>query len=168
MAPSSLIPIRRFPVTGHAGYSGGGAGVGADERRLLHKAGIESYVKLDRLGSVALMVPESQLDAARRVLADSPDLYERHFAPPCPRCQTPHPAARPPYEMFTVGIGLLAAVGVIVAGWHIGIAYGLVAVSVVAGAVIYSHLPMWRCHSCGYAYDGRSDNRGQVVNFPRR
>ena len=167
MAPSSLIPIRRYPVAGAAGYSGS-AGVGADERKLLAHAGVESYVKLDRLGSVSLMVPESQLDAAKRVLADSPDLYERHFAPPCPRCHTPHPAARPPYEMFTVGIGLLAGVGVIVAGWHIGIAYGLVTVSVVAGAVIYSHLPMWRCHSCGCAYGGRSDNRGQVLNFPRR
>jgi hypothetical protein len=166
--PSALVVIRRYPVLGAAGYSGAGAGVGADERRLLSAAGVESYVKLDRLGSVSLMVPESQLDAARRALAGLPDLYERHFAPPCPRCHAPHPAARPPYEMFLVGTGLLGAVGVVLAGWHLSIAYGLVTATVIGGAVIYSHFPMWRCHSCGCAYGGRSDDRGNVLNFPRR
>jgi len=125
-------------------------------------------VKLDRIGSAALVVPESQVDAAKKVLANSPDLFERHFAPPCPRCHTPHPAARPPYEMVVVGIGLLAAVGVVVADWHIGIAYGLVAASVVSGAVMYSHLPFWRCHACGHRYGTRTDDRGQVLNFPGR
>ena len=155
-------------MPGALGHSGGGAGVGDDERKLLLDAGIESYVKLDRIGSVALVVPESQVDAAKRVLANSPDLFERHFAPPCPRCHTPHPTARPPYEMVVVGIGLLAAVGVVVADWHIGIAYGLVTASVVSGAVMYSHLPFWRCHACGHRYGTRTDDRGQVLNFPGR
>ena len=168
VTPSALVPIRRYPVPGALGHAGGGAGVGADERKLLLDAGIESYVKLDRLGSVALMVPESQVDTAKRVLAKSPDLFEHHFAPPCPRCHTPHPAPRPPYEMVVVGIGLLAAVGVVVADWHIGIAYGLVIASVVSGAVMYSHLPFWRCHACGHRYGTRADDRGQVLNFPRR
>jgi hypothetical protein len=56
----------------------------------------------------------------------------------------------------------------VLAGWHLGIAYGLVIASVVAGAIIHSHLPMWRCHSCGYAFGGRSGDYGQVLNFPRR
>jgi hypothetical protein len=168
MIPGALVPIRRYPVPGAFGHSGVHAGVGADERTLLQAAGIESYVKLDRLGSVALMVPESQLDAAKKALADSPDLFERHFAPPCPRCHTPHPGARPPYEMIVVGLGLLAAVGVVLTDWYIGIAYGLVAVSVVAGAAMYSHLPFWRCHACGHRYDTREHDRGHLLNFPRR
>jgi hypothetical protein len=166
MMPSSLVTIRRYPMT--SSTWGGGAGVGADERKVLLEAGIESYVKLDRIGSVVLVVPEAQVDAARRALANSPDLFERHFAPPCPRCHTPHPGPRPPYEMAVVGIGLLAALGVVVADLPIGIAYGLVAVSVVTGAVMYSHLPFWRCHVCGYRYGARADDRGRVVRFPDR
>ena|ERR1041385_212492 len=61
--PSPLLVVRRHPVTGAHGYSGGSAGVGADERTLLAEAGIKSYVKLDRMGSVALVVPEAQADA---------------------------------------------------------------------------------------------------------
>jgi hypothetical protein len=70
--------------------------------------------------------------------------------------------------MAVVGIGLLAALGVVVADLPIGIAYGLVAVSVVTGAVMYSHLPFWRCHVCGYRYGARADDRGRVVRFPDR
>ena len=55
MFPSSLVvTIRRYPVSGSYGFSGPHAGVGAEERKLLADAGIESYVKLDRIGSVAL------------------------------------------------------------------------------------------------------------------
>ena len=86
MIPSALVVIRRYPVTGFAGYSGGSACVDVDERTLLKHVGIESFVKLDRLGSVALMVPESQAAAARRAIDGLPDLFARHFAPPCPRC----------------------------------------------------------------------------------
>jgi len=168
MMPSSLVPIRRYPVLGAYGYSGGSAGVGADERKLLLDAGIESYVKLDRIGSVVLAVPESQVESARKALANSPDLFERHFAPPCPRCHAPHPSPRPPYEMIVVGIGLLAAVGVVLANWHMGIAYGILAVSVVSGAAMYSHLPFWRCHACGQRFGERADDGGQVLNFPPR
>ena len=158
--------IRRYPQTSSYGYAGHPEGVGGSDRRLLAKAGIESHVKLDRMGSVALMVPEADATAARLALRDSPDLFERHFAPPCPRCHTPHPSARPPYEIAVVGLGLLAAVGVVVAGWYIGIAYGIAAVSVVAGAIMYSHLPFWRCQACGCRYGMPDSSRGQIVRFP--
>lgn len=166
MMPSSLVPIRRYPVPGAHGYSGGSADVFADERKLLLKAGIESHVKLDRIGSVVLAVPESQVEAAKKILANRPDLFEHHFAPPCPRCHAPHPSPRPPYEMIVVGIGLLAAVGVVLAGWHLGFAYGILVVSVVTGAIMYSHLPFWRCHACGHRFGERAGDRGQVVRFP--
>jgi hypothetical protein len=166
--PSPLVAVRRYPVAGAYGYSGNDAAVGAEERRLLSDAGIESYVKLDRIGSVALVVPQARLAEAKRVLSDLPDLFEHHFAPSCPRCHAPHPSPRPPYEMGVVAVGLVAAVGVVLADWDIGIAYGLLAASVVSGAVMYSHLPFWRCHACGHRYGTRADDRGRVVDFPRR
>ena len=166
--PTPLVVIRRYPVISYGGYAGHPQSVGGGDRRLLTKAGIESYVKLDRMGSVALMVPEADATAARLALRESPDLFERHFAPPCPSCHTPHPSARPPYEMAVVGVGLLAAVGVVVAGWYIGIAYAIAAVSVVAGAIMYSHLPFWRCHACGCRYGMPDASRGHVVRFPER
>ncbi|HUK35555.1 MAG TPA: hypothetical protein VLV86_16675 [Vicinamibacterales bacterium] len=166
--PSTLVVIRRYPVAGAYGSSGNDAGVGAEERRLLSNAGIESYVKLDRIGSMVLVVPQEQLAEAKHVLSDIPDLFECHLAPPCPHCHAPHPSPRPPYEIGVVGAGLLAAVGVELAGWYIGIGYALLAVSVVSGAVLYSHLPFWRCHVCGHRYGTGAEDGRRVLSFPRR
>ena len=54
------------------------------------------------------------------------------------------------------------------ARWPLGIAYGLLIVSVITGAIIHSHIPMWRCHACGYAYGGPADDHARVLNFPSR
>jgi hypothetical protein len=159
--PSRLVLVRRLPA-----FANGYHVVGADEQRLLHHAGIESHVKFVRGFGAAIYVPEGQADAAREALAPLPDLFPDDVVPSCPRCHARHPAARPPYEMVIVAIGFLGAVGVVLAGWHLAIGYGLVLVSVVSGAIIHSHVPMWRCQLCGCAYGGRSDDRGQVLNFP--
>ncbi|HET9834145.1 MAG TPA: hypothetical protein VFP91_20620 [Vicinamibacterales bacterium] len=84
MIPTRPVAVRRFPNLRVGGR--GHAVVGVEEQKLLSNAGIESYVKLDRGFSVALMVPEAQADAALRVLADIPDLFKHHLAPLCPRC----------------------------------------------------------------------------------
>jgi len=147
--PSRLVAVRRFPNlrVGARGHTV----VGIDEQRLLSNAGIESYVKLDRGFSVALMVPEAQAEAARRVLADIPDLFKHHLAPPCPRCHTFQPEMRRPYELVPIVIGILTAAGLAVAGLT-GSAYGVAAVSVIVAAVMNSRMPPWRCHACGFRY----------------
>jgi len=147
--PSRLVPVRRFPTL-QAGPRGHSA-VGIEEQQLLAKAGIESYVKLDRSFGVALVVPEEQAEAARRVLADAPDLFKHHTAPPCPRCHTFQPEVRRPYELVPIVIWVLTAAVLAVAGL-LGLAYGVAAVSVIVAAVMTSHLPPWRCHACGFRY----------------
>ena len=133
--------------------------VGIDEQKLLADAGIESYVKLDRGFSIALMVPEPQAAAARRLLADVPDLYKHHSAPPCPRCHTFQPELRRPYELVPIAAGLLAATAFVVAGLSLGLAYGVAATSVVVAAVMNSHIPPWRCHACGFRYGSPHERR---------
>jgi hypothetical protein len=133
--------------------------VGAEEQKLLADAGIESYVKLDRAFSIALVVPESRAADARRVLAGSPDLFKHRAAPPCPRCHTFQPELRPPYELVPIGVGLLAATGLAVAGSFLGLAYGVAAAGVIVGAVMNSHMPPWRCHACGFRYGSPRERR---------
>ena len=146
---SRLVPVRRFP-TFQAGPRVPSV-VGVEEQKLLAKAGIESYVKLDRSFGVALVVPEAQAEAARRALAELPDLFKHHTAPPCPRCHTFQPEVRRPYELLPIVIGILTAAGLAIAGL-LGLAYGVTAVSVVVAAVMTSHMPPWRCHACGFRY----------------
>ena len=149
LMPSRLVPVRRFPTL-QAGPRGHSA-AGVEEQKLLAKAGIESYVKLDRSFGVALVVPEPQAEAARRALAEVPDLFRHHTAPPCPRCHTFQPEMRRPYELVPIVIGILTAAGLVVAGLT-GFAYGVAAVSVIVAAVMNSHMPPWRCHACGFRY----------------
>jgi hypothetical protein len=142
------VPVRRYAWGAH-GYSI----IGVEDRQLLLDAGIEAYLKFDRSFGPALVVPESELAAARRVLAARPDLFERHFAPPCPRCHTFHPGVRPPYEIVLVGATFVAAAAVVIIGGSTGVAIAILAVGVISGAILSSHLPHWRCHACGYAFD---------------
>ncbi len=150
MLPRRLVAVRRFP--GLRAGSGGHAVAGLDEQRVLHAAGIESYVKLDRSFGIALVVPEAQADAARRVLADVPDLFAHHPAPPCPRCHTFQPEFRRPYELIPIAAGVLVATGVVVAGLWLGLAYLAAAAGVLVAAVMSSQLPPFRCHACGFRY----------------
>ena len=149
LLPTSLVVVRRLPNlnAGSPGY----AAIYSEEQRQLADAGITSYVKLDRIGSIVLVVPEEQAAAARRLLGDSPELLKHRLPPPCPRCHTFHPAARAPYELLPIGIGVLAAGGLAVAGF-MGLAFAIAAIGVVVGAVVTSHMPPWRCHACGFRY----------------
>jgi hypothetical protein len=157
MMPSRLVAVRRFPNLRLDGR--GHTVVGIEEQQLLSNASIESYVKLDRGFSVALMVPEAQAEAARRVLADIPDLFKHHLAPPCPRCHTFQPELRRPYELVPIAVSLFIATGVAVAGLSLAVAYGAAAASVVVAAVMNSHMPPWRCHACGFRYGSPHDRR---------
>lgn len=148
--PSRLVAVRRFPNLRAGGRSN--TVVGVEEQKLLKDAHIESYVKLDRGFSIALMVPETEAAAARRVLADVPDLFKHQLAPPCPRCHTFQPELRRPYELVPIVAGLFAATAVVVAGLWTGLAYSALAAAVVAAAVMNSHMPAWRCHACGLRY----------------
>jgi hypothetical protein len=149
LLPTRLVAVRRFPNL-RAGR--GSSIVGIEEQKLLKDAGIESYVKLDRGFSVALMVPEEQATAARRVLADLPDLFKHHLAPPCPRCHAFQPDLRRPYELIPIAASVLAATGVVVAGLWMGLAYVTVAAGVLTAAVMTSQIPPFRCHACGLRY----------------
>lgn len=153
MIPSRLVPVRRYVQSSH-----GHSSVGTEDRQLLLDAGIEAYLKFDRGFGPALMVPESQAGAARRTLASSPDLFADRLAPPCPRCHTFHPDVRAPYELLVIGAGFAAAAAIEIITGAMGMAIAVLAVAVVCGAIISSHLPHWRCHACGYAFnDTRRD-----------
>ena len=151
VVPSRLVPVRRYVWGSH-----GQTTVGAEDRTRLLNAGIEAYVKFDRTFGPALVVPESQAAAARNVLADTPDLFKEHAAPPCPLCHTFHPDVRPPYEIGFVGAGFIAAAAIVLAGGSMAVAVAIVTVGVIAGGILSSRLPPWRCSACGHKF-GRAD-----------
>ena len=152
LVPSRLVPVRRYLWSSH-----GQSLVGVDDRQLLLDAGIEAYLKLDRHFGPALVVPESQAQAARRVLADSPDLFAPHLALPCPRCHAFHPDVRPPYELALVGAGVVAAVAIVITIGSMGLAMAILVPAVVGGAIVSTRIPYFRCHACGHTFD---DPRG--------
>lgn len=151
LIPSRLVAVRH--------YSGDDAGnpssPSADDRQLLLDAGIESYVKHDSKYGIAVMVPESQVAAATELLeASSPNLFPPKTVPECPRCRAKDPLARRPYGLAIVAVGFAVAVGAVRLE-HVGIAFVLVVVAVVAAAAVESRLPRWRCRSCGTRYGGQ-------------
>jgi hypothetical protein len=152
--PSSLVVVRRLPNM--SAGSRGWAAVYAEERKLLADAGIASYVKLDGIGSIVLVVPEEQAAAARRLLPDSPDLFKHRLPPPCPRCHTFHPAVRPPYELAPIGLSVLIGGGLAVAGF-MAAAYMAVPLCVVSAAIMHSHMAPWRCQACGFSFGSSRD-----------
>jgi len=160
LAPSRLVVVRSYR---HAAGLGGTSVVGADDRRLLLDAGIEAYVK----SGGWLMVPGSRAADARELLEASPNLLTDDITPACPRCRAPHPAARRPYGLGIIVLGLVIGATSMVAGYQAA-AFVAVAAGVIGAAILEMKLAPWRCVSCGYHYGRPQDDPNKVVRMPRR
>jgi hypothetical protein len=122
LLPSRLVAVRHYSYTPDLRI------VGNDDQRLLTGAGVEAYVKFvggRAGGSIALVVPEGQVEAAKKVLEGTPELFpaDKHVGA-CPRCGARNPDARPLTVLLTA----------------------------VIATILQFSVPHWKCRACGELY----------------
>jgi hypothetical protein len=120
------------------------------DRQLLIDAGVEAYAKSDGTGEV-LMVPKAQVARAKKALRASPQLFPEEIVLACPRCDAKDPAARRPYGLAILGVGIV--VGIAAAGLgHRGIGLAAMTIGVATAGAVETRIPRWRCMACGARY----------------
>ena len=132
------------------------------ERQRLEEAGLEGYVGTDaenRDDSIDLLVPESQLEAARALLGIEPGVEpppesEADPAPTawpgarrCPECHSNDVRKLPPYAGWTLlgAVVLLGATAAVGRAWIGGA--GLL-IGWVAAMLLSRHAGHYRCRNC--------------------
>ena len=146
MLPSNLIAVRRYPLPELA----------ANDQQLLTNAGIAAYVKrLSRPATgAALMVAESDVDAALSILSDAPNLTEVSRADPaliCPHCGSSAVSPRPPFALLGLVVGGAGTAALKFYGQP-GLAIWLGLLTALGSSVAFGYAARWRCTSCGRRY----------------
>jgi hypothetical protein len=149
LLPSRLVAVRHYSYTPDLRI------VGNDDQRLLTGAGVEAYVKFvggRAGGSIALVVPEGQVEAAKKVLEGTPELFpaDKHVGA-CPRCGARNPDARPPYVLFVLVVGFSGA-GAAIAFRYSQTSMLTVLLTAVIATILQFSVPHWKCRACGELY----------------